>query len=350
METGNNKSQVSWRLVVVAVTLALALGACLGFVLAPVKTPGLSLVSDDSKEISTPTIKFLDPKRLPVTATLLSGGELAANAPGTITAYTCTPGDTIKSGTSFISLDGQPLLALHTEVPLWRDLQPDTNGVDVNALQAELQRLGYPVTPSGKWNQATSLALKQLWSKLGVRDTQSLPKMRLIWIPAVEVGVKACSSKLGTEIGAGTSVAAISDVISALKVDPVPDTARMAVAGKAKVEIPPDGKITDSAFLAAFAATSSYRAWSENPESQQLNVTAELKNPLSAISVPAAALYGIDADTACVLSGKKAYRVRIVSSELGQTIVVAHGKSSGDSTLPKTVRVNPGKDAPPCAS
>lgn len=354
------KTRQPWRLTLVVGLMSLALGLCLGFLISPLKTPGVSGEGTNSKELDTPIFAFRSPQRLPATATLSAGGDLTTNVGGTITKYDCAVGSIIASGTSFLSLDEAPLLVLHTEVPLWRDLGPGAQGADVRALQTELNRLGHGGTVTGTWNAGTTAAVKKLWLVLGIKQLDTLPRIQVIWLPGLEAGVRACPAKLGSTLGPGGSVATITDILSALKVEIPRGAPRVVVAGEAREDIPEDGNLTDSAFLAAYSATASYRAWSSNPEGQSLTVESELKEPIEAITVPPSALYNIVGDSACLESGGKGFAVRILSSELGQTTVSATDAESGikagedasksGKSLPKSVNPNPGKDAPSCAS
>ena len=345
MKKRETTGSTSWRLLLIVAVVALSVGAFAGFLISPLKTPGITQENDTAKELDTPATQFLSPNRLGAQPTLSASGDLHTQASGILTGYACSPGAIIKSGTSFLSIDESPILALHTEVPLWRDLGPGMNGSDVRALQTELTRLGYHAAVTGTWQGNTTAAVKKLWQTAGVKQLDTLALNRVIWLPGTEVGIKTCTAQLGTTLNPDTSVATINDVLSQLQVKVEPGDARVAIAGDVKVDIPADGNITDAAFLTAFSATTNYLVWSQNPEERPLNVQTQLKTPLSAISVPPSALYGIKGQQACVASGKKAFAVQIIDSEFGKTTVTA--KNAG--TLPKSVRVKPGKDAPPCA-
>lgn len=334
-----------WRLLLIVAVVALSVGAFVGFLISPLKTPGITQEDDTAKELSTPATKFLSPNQVPAQATLSASGDLHTQASGILTGYACSPGAVIKSGTSFLSIDESPILALHTEVPLWRDLEPGMKGSDVRALQTELTRLGYRCAVTGTWQGNTTAAVKKLWQTAGVKQLDTLALNRVIWLPGTEVGIKTCTAQLGTTLNPDTSVATINDVLAQLQVKVESGDARVAIAGDVKVDIPEDGSITDAAFLTAYSATTNYLVWSQNPDERPLNVQTQLKTPLSAIIVPPSALYNIKGQQACVASGEKAFAVKIIDSEFGKTTVT--GKN--DATLPKSVRVKPGKDAPPCA-
>ncbi|MDY6077028.1 MAG: peptidoglycan-binding domain-containing protein [Mobiluncus sp.] len=345
MKKRETTGSTSWRLLLIVAVVALSVGAFAGFLISPIKTPGITQENDTAKELDTPATQFLSPNRLGAQPTLSASGDLHTQASGILTGYACSPGAVIKSGTSFLSIDESPILALHTEVPLWRDLEPGMKGSDVRALQTELARLGYHAAVTGTWQGNTTAAVKKLWQTAGVKQLDTLALNRVIWLPGTEVGIKTCTAQLGTTLNPDTSVATINDVLAQLQVKVEPGDARVAIAGDVEVDIPADGSITDAAFLTAFSATTNYLVWSQNPDERPLNVQTQLKTPLSAIIVPPSALYNIKGQQACVVSGKKAFAVQIIDSEFGKTTVTA----KNEATLPKSVRVKPGKDAPPCA-
>lgn len=77
-------------------------------------------------------------------------------------------------------------------------------------------------------------------------------------------------------------------------------------------------------------------------EAPTVSVQFQLASPLSVYSVPAASLYGTDGGASCVLADRKPRAVRIVGSQLGQSLVIPEG----DAAL---VRVSlETRKAPPC--
>ena len=83
-----------------------------------------------SGSITAAKSRFDDARDVTVTVHTGTGRTVASPKSGTITAYGCAPGQTIDSGTSFIAVDEVPLLALHTAVPPFRDLQSGMRGRD----------------------------------------------------------------------------------------------------------------------------------------------------------------------------------------------------------------------------
>jgi peptidoglycan hydrolase-like protein with peptidoglycan-binding domain len=236
------------------------------------------------------------------------------------------------------------VLALHTGRPLWRDLGPGARGEDVRAVQEELVRLGYDVTPNGVFGAATTTAVRALWARVGVAAESRLPFDRLIWLPEVSAVVSACPLTLGQAVSAGEVALGLGGGLEslALDLDGVPALgARTAVLSDvASAAVPDGGVVTDPAFLAAYAQTRTYAAHLADPSSA-LTVQVRLTAPVPVVAVPPSALYGLAGSGGCVLVGGTPTWVQVVASELGQSLVTA-------DPLPGEVRVAPGEDAPAC--
>ena len=65
---------------------------------------------------------------------------------GTVTSSTCSTGAVLRSGDVLATIDGEAVIALATDVPLWRDLELDeddaedtTQGIDTHRTESVLQ-------------------------------------------------------------------------------------------------------------------------------------------------------------------------------------------------------------------
>src|SRR5690606_16748578 len=101
---------------------------------------------------------FDDRRQVAFTAEQSTGVALTTRDEGLVTRTTCAPGAVVASGSSPLTLDDRPVVALATSEPLWRDLGPGAKGSDVKALQTELARLGHAVKPDGVYGRTTSVA------------------------------------------------------------------------------------------------------------------------------------------------------------------------------------------------
>src|SRR3954469_18276331 len=116
-----------YAVIIVVVVLAIALGS--GATAAGMAAKPESLAA--AKPLTrVPVTKhdFDDARAVQVTISRGVAVPVVSNTEGHVTDYTCVAGQPIVSGTSFVSINGTPLLALSTTVPLWRDLAPDDKG------------------------------------------------------------------------------------------------------------------------------------------------------------------------------------------------------------------------------
>lgn len=87
---------------------------------------------------------------------------------GTITTVLLHTGDTVQPGQLVATVDSNPVItAVGSAKPIYRDLKVGDQGYDVEALQEILNQLGYPTPISGKFDDATSKQLAQLYRKVG---------------------------------------------------------------------------------------------------------------------------------------------------------------------------------------
>jgi HlyD family secretion protein len=71
----------------------------------------------------------------------------AASAATSAVVVTDTPnrsGAVVTEGSVVIEVSGRPVVVLAGPVPMYRDLRPGSSGPDVAAVQAALERLGFP--------------------------------------------------------------------------------------------------------------------------------------------------------------------------------------------------------------
>lgn len=286
-----------------------------------------------------------------------------SNVGGHVTSYACALGQPIGSGTSFASIDGVPLLALSTTVPLWRDLMLDARGSDVKALQVELQELGYSVSSDGIYGMNTARAVGRLFLTIdgpgsGTHDSAQagLPLARVLWIPARSVTAARCDSQLGARVNSGdTLFTTASDTV--VQVDDMPKNlvpgARVFSTGGIQAPVDADGTISDPASVAALSDaaqrsindSSSGGSTSEDDNSQSVKKVSgqiALATPRTTSAVPPSAIVGIDGNRGCVVSGGRAVHVSIVGSQLGQTFV----DFASTAAEPRTVEASPSASTP----
>lgn len=253
---------------------------------------------------------------------------MASPKSGTITAYGCAPGQTIDSGTSFIAVDEVPLLALHTAVPPFRDLQSGMRGRDVAALNAELRRLGYAAPDGDAMTWDTILAYNALADTVGaarlVKDNGwTLAKDAYVWLDGQSVTIRSCVAGIGASIDVKSELLTTDSQSQSVSVTMPQDE---VVAGDRVLDV--DGRmvdmpqqttaITDSSTLAALLGSDAYRQAAGTAESSESasdgasDVTFALqwllKTPIDVWSLPPTAFYAQHDEQACVVSDGQARR------------------------------------------
>lgn len=270
---------------------------------------------------------------------------LTAPVSGRVTTLNCITGQTINSGDTLLSINGTSLIALSTSTPLWRDLPTGTTGADVTALQQELQRLGKLTQVSGKIDSTTRQAVASLLGRKN-SDITSISPNDFIWLPEGINTVQECLINLGGQMEIGAEILKLQPRISSIQISNRPPETitgeRILQIDGQNFPVNGEGGITDASHLAQVQQTSSYIGWLNNPEAGQMRGQYKLATATTVNTVPPAALYNINASTGCLTDGKEAYRVNILSSQLGNSIVQFEANQK-----PKEVLVKP-EEPPAC--
>ena len=290
-----------------------------------------------------------------VSLEVVAGDAAAVGLPvaGRVTALPCTAGGTIESGTSPVSLDGVPLLALSMSTPPWRDLAIGDSGGDVTALQAELARLGFDVSADGaRMGAATRTAVRALAERNGSSMPRSgvVPLTAVVWLSAPSVEVASCDVALGETVAPGAVLARTAAPLQSAHIAVLPSGlvqgARILTVDGVDLPVDEQGAITDPAALTALAGTPSYanaRATRDDGQTDgMISGRLHLAEPVTVAILPPGAIATEDGATGCVATADgEALPVSIVGSQLGQTYVVF-----SDDATPDEI----GLDAPDGAS
>lgn len=297
---------------------------------------------------------FADTRSVTVDFALSPPVTLTSDAAGRVTSSSCSTGGTVASGSSIMAVNGEPLIALSTSIPLWRDLADGDSGKDVAALQTELSRLGYRTGVDGKVGVSTLAAIAKLLAQgtEPVKPTTIVPAGRFIWLPSETVTAGTCDVVVGETVAPGSAVATTAQQLVSVSVHELPtdllEGARTMKLDDKTVAIAPDGRVSDAESLKALAETPSYRNYltrmsqqtaqsSEAGSPETVNGTLSLARPVEVASVPPSAVYAVKGNFGCVSSGNQKSRVAIVGSQLGQTYVTFTGAAK-----PRTVDTSPG--------
>lgn len=257
--------------------------------------------------------------------------NLSSGTAGRITASSCVSGNVAKSGGSNFAVDGKPLINLATEIPLWRDIDTATQGDDVLALQKELIRLGYNLTPNGRSSRHLINGVNDLLKTAGAKnvDKENISVAQIVWLPTVETPMQGCEVVVGQSIDAGGSLAKIPGGATVVSVAKLPEDAiageRVVKVGELTLQVDAAGRVTDDVGLGELAKTSEYKSAIAD-KSLKISAFYALKEAIKIAVVPPGALYNIVENNGCVVSDKgDTFKVDLIASELGSSFVIFPG-------------------------
>ena len=348
-------------MLLVALLVGAAGGATLCLVLLSRGSPETLAESTAIEAIPAVPRQFHDARQAEVLLVAGRSVTLRTEATGVVTADRCSEGSLFQSGDVAFSIDGKPVIALQTEIPLWRPMARDDKGPDVAALQGELHRLDTTIELTARLDQATIDAANRLLEEAGAPTARDMvDNTSFIWLPDGEVVLGRCEASVGGHIGAGDSWAETMAGWQSAKVTRVPAElapgARVLVVDGERISLDDNLAVRDPALIDRLAsladagagmtsatkesvASSSDKAGVTDPDSMvQLTVTAdwELDEPLTAYFVPVRAVAQSESGT-CISADGRAVSIEVVGAELGQSIIVLNGDeaiSSIDMTPP----------------
>lgn len=326
------------------------------------RTPDQLKAAEPIREVPVVAQVFADARSVQLDLEVAADTRVTTSRGGRVTSTECATGATVSSGASLMALDGQQLIALATVVPLWRNIGYGTTGDDVKGLQAELARLGYPITPSGVAGRETIAAVSKLFSSVGEQRSMSfeLDASRIVWIPAPHVTVSECDATLGAQLDSGAPlITTQGPLLRASMREPMPEHlvpgARVLQIGSASIPVGAGGVLSTPSDLAQVIRTPGYRqargaaapnasgapASSDQTASNVISAEFALSHPVDIAVIPPSAVYDIHGQIGCVADARRTYAVSIVGSQLGQSYV--HFESAD---APSKVALAPRKAAP----
>lgn len=96
-------------------------------------TPPSLSDSSDARNLALGSEEFDDVRSLNVDVTASPAGGVAFPVSGRVTFASCPADGVVRSGSREYDVDGTPLVSLHTDTPLYRDLAYGDKGDDVTA-------------------------------------------------------------------------------------------------------------------------------------------------------------------------------------------------------------------------
>jgi len=340
------KNRIPARLAALAGLTGVGVGAAAVLLVAPAPAPQWAepVTSLDSV-LEVATQLYDGQETLTATPAVGVSRELRWPVAGVLTDSNCEPGGTLTSGDRVFTVDNQPVIALHTQTPLWREIGPGMRGADVAAVQTELNNLGADLQVTGEFGPLTAAAVRNLWRDAGRSPDDSWVRLsQIVWLPEREVTVSECHAQVGDRVETGGAAATIGGTLNSLTVRiPVGDESAPRIAFIPGTDIvtpiPGDGLITDQAFLSRYFLTHAFSQYLSGAVSE-VPISTQLVEPINVIAVPASALYDVVGSAGCVIGDGQPKEVSIIASQFGQTLVTS-------DPLPSSVAVTTA-DAAPC--
>lgn len=314
---------------VVSVLSLVGIGVATGIALAPEPLPTSLIPGPEITSVPVTYETFDDSRQTPFVLSIGEVEPLAVPRPGTVTNTACVSGATVSSGDVPLTIDSQPVAALYTGYPFWRDLRVDQEGPDVAALQEELIRLGYSPNSTGKFDKQTSRAVDSFLKDRGFLErTGDLPLSAILQLQSTEIVISDCVAALADLVEQGDPFASTGGGIALLRpaatAEGQVDGERIVSFAGAQAAIQDDGTVTDRSFLDGVGASAEYsfekNQVEDNAEFQMVFETS-LAKPLRTAVVPASALFAVDGSAACLSVDGVRENVTIISSMLGSTYV-----------------------------
>ncbi|MBT1172754.1 hypothetical protein JS528_05180 [Bifidobacterium sp. MA2] len=376
-----NGNGVVWSVRALLAVVLIASGACAAFLISPEPTPGeLDSTSVHAVAVRASSESYDDSRDVKVTVTPGSGQNVTFPTSGVVTSIDCTAGATIASGTSFVSVDGVPLLALATDTPPYRDLTSGVKGDDARSLNDALRTLGY-AAPNGNmvtWNTITAFnraAGKVGAAQVDAADGWTITPESFVWLDAPSATLVSCQTAKGSTIAAGGAMMTVrTQPARATVAAPSDETVtgkRVLVVDDQPYDLPAaDGAgaiaLRDPSVIAAIVGSDAYRSAASSATSGSgssdssasssgesgadsggatvdggssdsqttatapsatvtVTLTSRLQHPVTVWDVPPSSIYGLNGTGGCVVSDGKNRHVTIVASELGKTKVTVAG-------------------------
>jgi peptidoglycan hydrolase-like protein with peptidoglycan-binding domain len=190
------------------------------------------LQESETVELSTAPVEARDLSEEVEWAGLLQYGEplnVAGNG-GVVTSAT-SAGTEMARGDIIATVDGEPVVLLYGQRPLWRSLAEGTEGVDVFLLESNLVALGYDpdvtVSVDQEFTANTALMVERWQEDLGREATGrvELTDVALIPGPGVVTTEAALGEAAGATLATVSSQRTVTDVVSKVEgviSDPLP--------------------------------------------------------------------------------------------------------------------------------
>lgn len=314
------------RRALVAGGVVVALGAAVGLALINPFAPASLSDPPDAGPVELTTREFDDARDVRVSIAVGGDRSSIANTGGTVTRTDCAVGQPVANGSSPVSLNGQPLIALSTTVPPWRDITPGLKGPDVDAIHAALHALDSGVPKQGPATAKTVAAFNALLTKHdGVTARGRVPRTAILWVPPGDAPLIGCGTSVGQTVNPGDPVlqfppAAVGANIVAMP-NKLAEGERVLTIDGEKFAVDVVGTLTDPNALDKLRKLPSFAAALKHSDSEpEVGAILKLAEPVQMTVVPPASVAG-RRDNYCVFSDGKPHPVTIIGGQIGQSYV-----------------------------
>lgn len=304
-----------------------------------------STLSEPNEATSAPVtlIEFRDERLAGSEIEAAQPGEATLGIAGTVTSSECVQGGELTSGTIVASINGEPIIGLNTDVPFYRDIGPEAEGSDVDALRRQLAAAGYEVGPEGVYGPDLQSALIEMQVDLGSTDRDGvLRHQKTLWLAAPKVRVQTCNALLGSSYSPGSPfITTVGDlqslrIIFPLDQPPAPGE-RDVIFGDLSAPVSADGLVLDSALLAEVARSQEFAAAQTSSSPQPLTFRTALRTSLEVARVPVSGVSSVTGNKACVRSSDNTnHPVTIIGSSAGSVLTTFEGQVPTDVLLGAT--------------
>ena len=315
--------QVSWTWLLLAVIVSIALSVAACSLLLPDRAPALLSDATPIRQAPISIQSYSGRHQVTLMAAMTAKTTLTGNASGIVTAdYS---GTDLKSGRPALRVNDRAVIALHTVIPLYRDLSIGDNGDDVLALNTELNRLGYRSTPgSSNYSAQTKLGWRQVMIEAGNPSDGSLHLADILWIPTQTASVSSWNGVIGSTLSPSSSWGEVPGTLTRLTVKnatPADTDQTLSLFGLTTTLKAGSTSVDDPSWCTQIAQTDGFQAAAQSDMSTGLTASLTLPKPIDTWRVPAAAVLTKRDGHTCIVSEKKTIPVAIIASELGASLV-----------------------------
>ncbi|MBG0819439.1 peptidoglycan-binding protein [Planomonospora sp. ID91781] len=166
---------------------------------------------------------------------------VVSRRPGTIT-WLPESGARITRGRPLYRADDDPVVLMYGSTPAYRDLRIGSEGRDVEALERNLEELGYDgFTVDGEYTYATAAAVREWQEDRGLAETGVVELGRVVFADG-PVRVESLETETGRPTAPGQAVLTRTGTAKVVTVRLDPGDQRMAKEGTKVSVTLPDGK------------------------------------------------------------------------------------------------------------